>query len=59
MNRVRRETLADMVKMFEEAQNISCGCPESRLCNHEREIEAYQTAAGMIEDVINDEERKK
>lgn len=59
MDEIRRKTMQDMVDMFVEAQNISCGCPESRLCNHDREIEAYSTAAGMIEDVIHDEERKK
>lgn len=48
-----------MVKMFVEAQNISCGCPESRLCNHEREIEAYSTAAGMIEDQMIGEGMKR
>ena len=54
----RREALRDAVQMFEDAQKISCGCPESRLCNHETEIDAYQTAAGMLEDLLDSKEYK-
>lgn len=55
---IRIDELKRVADMFLKAvDEHSCGCPESRLCNHEAEIAGYETAESMVFDLI--EQRKK
>ncbi len=59
MFEVRIKTLKEVAREFEKCRReFSCGCPESRLCNHQAELDGYETAQSIVEDWFIDEEKK-
>lgn len=57
--RIRMDVLEEVRDMFEKARSeFSCGCPESRLCNHESELDGYDTAESMVHDLMENYKRK-
>ena len=55
----RIKTLKEVASFFEETRRqFDCGCLESRLCNHQAELDGYETAQSLIIDWYMHEEEK-
>lgn len=56
---VQIKTLQEMIRTLQGyLQDFSCGCPESRLCNHP-ENDGVEHAISMVEDELHRIQREK